>query len=307
VATAPATAGSDGDAVEARARRVATRISYLLPGCPVNRRFVCAGQEVNTGEYAPYDVEVRDARPISGHFRLDRQGFMLGQAASAVSDFYDREAVDRVYAEESAATIAGVTGADLVIPQGWMVRTPDASRRAQKPVKGYVHRGGVQPPAGEAHVDFSPAFAGRLAERLYRERNPRGPAYKRFLLTSFWRCFSEPPQDWPLALCDARSVAWEEGELNTLVVVDEIPEGDDRFAPIPGEEDMPSASIFEFNPAHRWWYFSDMQPDEFILLKFHDSREDVARRVPHTAFFDTSAVNPNHRHSIEFRSIAYFF
>jgi hypothetical protein len=39
------------------------------------------------------------------------------------------------------------------------------------------------------------------------------------------------------------------------------------------------------NPAHRWFYASQMRPDEVLLLKCYDSRRDVAARfMPHTGF-----------------------
>jgi hypothetical protein len=101
-------------------------------------------------------------------------------------------------------------------------------------------------------------------------------------------------------------VGSEEGTPNTLVVVDEIPDFETMVGDWPAEKLGPSAAIFHFNPDHRWWYFSDMNRDEVILLKFHDSDRTVAWRVPHTAFFDPSFANARHRQSIEVRSIAYF-
>ena len=42
---------------------VETEITYLAPGSFINRRFVAPSREVNTGEYLPYAVTIRDARP----------------------------------------------------------------------------------------------------------------------------------------------------------------------------------------------------------------------------------------------------
>ena len=74
--------------------------------------------------------------------------------------------------------------------------------------------------AGEAHVDFTPQCAERLAREIYGKSFPDGKGYTRFISSSLWRAFSEPPQDWPLALCDARSVGADEGVPNTLHIVD---------------------------------------------------------------------------------------
>jgi hypothetical protein len=163
----------------------------------------------------------------------------------------------------------------------------------------------VQPPAGEAHIDTEPSRADRQAEQVYRKFRPDGPGYSRYIYGSFWRTFSPPPQDCPLALCDNRSVGDDEGVPNVLQVVDQIPEGEAMFAPM-DDESKPAAAIFDFNPRHRWWYFSNMQRDEALLFKFHDSDRSVAWRVPHTAFWDPSFPEANVRESIETRVYAFF-
>jgi hypothetical protein len=297
-----------GDApTDAGIRTVEAEINYLLPGGPaINRRFVSAGVEVNTGTYASYPVQVRDARPIADRFTLDNSGFTLLAHTSAVTDFMNKEEVDRIYPDESAEAIKAATGADFVAPMGWMVRTAGDLTKYRKPVKGYTHKGGVQPPAGEAHIDTSPQRADMNARAVYARVRPNGPGYRRFIYSSFWRAFSEPPQDWPLAVCEAGSVAPDEGVENVLVIADSIPEGEGLFAPIAGEDKLPAAAIFHYNPAHRWWYVSNMTRDEALLLKFHDSDRSVAWRTPHTAFRDTSFENANIRASIEVRSVAFF-
>ncbi len=113
-------------------------------------------REVNTGEYLPYAVTIRDARPRQADFTLASHGFMLTRHRSAVRNFFDKEEVNAIYLAEVAASIRQITGADRVATLGWMVRTSgDLSAYAREEV-GYQHQGGVQPPAGEAHVDSSP-------------------------------------------------------------------------------------------------------------------------------------------------------
>ncbi|HTR36994.1 MAG TPA: CmcJ/NvfI family oxidoreductase [Bryobacteraceae bacterium] len=163
-----------------------------------------------------------------------------------------------------------------------------------------------QPPASDAHVDFTPARAVRYAEQVYRKHAPDGPGFKRFIASSCWRAFSDPPQDWPLAVCDGRSVRADEGTANVMVVVDALPSREAMYGPLAGEDAMPSASVFHFNPNHRWWYFPDMTRDEVLLLKFFDSDQSRAWRTPHTAFHDPTYPDATTRRSIEFRSFAFF-
>tara|TARA_A100001391_G_scaffold46046_2_gene27171 strand:- start:50632 stop:51540 length:909 start_codon:yes stop_codon:yes gene_type:complete len=293
--------------IERGAREVQARMRYVDPGDFVTRRYVSQGRELNTGTYSDHDVIIRDAMPIRDHFTLDTHGFMLADAPSAVADFHDKAAVDAVYEREVEHYVKALTGADKVVARGWMLRTSaDLTAHAAQKVAGYQHSGGIQPPAGEAHVDINTPTAQRMAQNTYAEHFPDGPGYKRFLISSFWRTFSPPPQDVPLALCDGRTSFGGEEKSNRLFIVDEFPTGDDLTKPVDGEEAMLAATIFSHHPEHRWWYFSNMTRDQALLFKFHDSDHSRTWRCPHSAFYDASAKAPNIRESIECRSVAFF-
>lgn len=278
----------------APAQAVDTTIDYLIPTSKVNRRFWAPGKEYNTGEYQPYPVTIRNARLNAEPITLDTHGFCLSSQPSAIVNFRDHDELARDYPAEVIAIARRLTGADLVIPMAGQLRSPVISGE------------GVQPPAAEAHVDFNTQSAQRIARRLYDKAMPDGPGFDRFIAFSLWRTFSAAPQDWPLALCDFRSVGDEDAVANVKVDVDEIPTGDALFAPIEGEEEMTAATIFHNNPAHRWFYFPDMTADEVIFIKFHDSDHDRAWRAPHTAFHDIGRANAVTRESYEFRAVAYF-
>jgi hypothetical protein len=107
-----------------------------------------------------------------------------------------------------------------------------------------------------------------------------------------WRPIAEPLRDCPLAICDASSV-----EKQDLLATDLL--YPDRTGQI---------YYVAFNPAHRWYYASDMQTDEVWIFKNYDSATDGRpRSTPHTAFLD-----PTHhpavaaRESVEFRAFAFF-
>jgi hypothetical protein len=272
---------------------VAAQITYLLPTSTVNRRFWAPGEEYNTGTYAPYDVVIRNAR-LMEPFTLDAHGFALGQHKTDITDWVANYAHDSRYAQEVCDVAMAMSGADFVIPMSGQIRTSGLTSAT------------MQPPAAEAHVDFTTKTANKLAEMLYRKARPDGAGYDRFICFSLWRALSRPPQDMPLALCEGSSVRDDEGTHNTKVDVDVIPTGDALFAPIAGEEDMVAATIFRHSPDHRWWYFPDMTADEVIFIKFHDSDHSRAWRAPHTAFRDTSRPDAVERRSIEFRGVAYF-
>ncbi|MCB2065709.1 MAG: hypothetical protein KDE15_03595 [Erythrobacter sp.] len=295
------------DDIEDQARQVRAMMRYVDEGDFVTRRYVSQGREINTGSYSDHEVVIRDGMPIRDHFTLDTHGFMIAKSTSAITDFFDSHRVEQLYEREVEADVLRLTGADRCASRGWMLRTSaDLADHASRNSGGYKHHGGLQPPAGEAHVDTAPRTARRMAEATYAQCFPDGPGFKRFLITSHWRTFSPPPQDVPLALCDGRtSLAGQEKE-NTLWIVDAFPEGEALVAPFAGESDMLAATILSYHPAHRWWYFAGMQRDDVLLFKFFDSDQSRTWRCPHSAFVDGSAAAPNPRESIECRSVAFW-
>jgi hypothetical protein len=284
----------ENDGMSVAPAELKTQITYLLPTSRINRRFWAPGEEYNTGVYAPYDVTVRNARLSPEPFDIDTHGFCLTHHVSAVTDWENNAGPNDPYSAEVCDAARAICGAQFVIPMAGQIRTSGMTNPK------------MQPPAGEAHVDFTTKTAKMVAERMYRIRYPDGPGYSRFICFSLWRPLTEPPQDWPLALCEGPSVREDEGTPNTKVDVDAIPTGDALFAPIEGEEDMVAATIFHHSPDHRWWYFPDMTIDEVIFIKFHDSDHSRAWRAPHTAFHDKAKLGAYERRSMEFRGVAYF-
>ena len=272
---------------------VSSTIDYLVPTSRINRRFWAPGKEYNTGIYAPHEVTIRNAR-LAGPFTLDSHGFCLGHDPTDITDWEHNYGPESRYAAQVCEVAKRLSGADVALPMSGMLRTSGQTSAT------------MQPPAAEAHVDFTAPCAERIAQAMYRKAHPQGPGYSRFIAFSLWRVLSPPPQDMPLALCDGRTVRDDEGTHNTKVDVDEIPTGDALFAPIPNEENMAAATIFPHSPHHRWWYFADMTQDEVIFIKFYDSDHRRAWRCPHTAFRDTTRPDAKLRRSMEFRAIAYF-
>jgi hypothetical protein len=273
---------------------VEATIDYLTPGSRINRRYVAPGAELNTGRYAPHTVFIRNGRPVQGTLGLDTQGFVLAKQPSLVTNFRYKTEVDAVYSAEVERIVKALTGADLVALLGYVLRTSGATSSE------------IQPPASEVHVDMSTDRAVRLAASTYEKSFPGRSVFSRFIASSLWRPFSQPPQDWPLAVCDGTSVGDDEGVPNVLVRLAELPDPDNIPAHFEGEDQLPAASIFCFSPKHRWWFFPDMTRDEVLLVKFHDSDHSKAWRTPHTSFRDPRVQNAAPRESIEFRTIAYY-
>jgi hypothetical protein len=234
----------------------------------------------------PRVVPIRDARQAEPP-SLAREGIELFPCKTAVAEFRDAEAVAKIYPNEIQQLILQLTGADAVVVTGPpILRFGERSREAGTRDNSYAAR--------LVHIDCSDATARQFA----REAAPKdGRAFRRIAQHNIWRTFSGPPQDVPLAVCDARSVASAD-----LVPADA---NFDRDGEVRWSFE---ALLLRYNPAHRWCFFSDMTRDEVIVFKRHDTEAGEPLHVPHTAFSDPSAPGTcTPRASVEMRTIAYWF
>lgn len=113
----------------------------------------------------------------------------------------------------------------------------------------------------------------------------------RVQIINLWRPIRGPLRDSPLAVCDARTVKFDELVPTDLIYQHRVGE---------------TYSV-KFNPEHRWLYVPEMTDDEILLLKCFDSKTDGrARFAPHTAFVDpTTPANVPPRESIELRTLVF--
>jgi hypothetical protein len=229
-------------------------------------------------------MHIADARALSP--TLDREGFMLVAHHSAVEDFTDSAAVLTIHRAEIAALIERESGADLVL-----VNAPGVLRFSEKSAQAGSLNNSM--PARFAHVDISDV----TAERFAAQSTPKGKALRRHAHYNVWRAISDPPQDVPLTLCDARTVSPDD-----LIAADAIFDE-------PGKPEWSFEGwVVAHSPAHRWHWFSNMKRDEAIIFKTNDSDPAYAHCVPHVAFDDADCpVDAPPRASIEMRAIAFWF
>jgi hypothetical protein len=236
----------------------------------------------------PRRVQIEDARSSEAAPTLAREGIVIVPHSSRVGDFRDAAEVAARHPAEIEQLVLELSGADAVSVTGAGVlrfgeRSPDSGRLNNSR------------PARFIHIDTSDATAAAFAERA----RPKGDTrpIRRFAHYNIWRTFSPPPQDVPLAVCDARTV-----EPRDLVPADAVFD-------VAGQPEWSfEGLVIRFNPSHRWLYFSGMTREEVIVFKTNDSSRGEPSQVPHSAFDDPSCptgVPP--RCSIEMRACAYWF
>jgi len=272
---------------ETGVRKVKGAINYIKD-MAVRPRFYANDHSRDVLELDPHTVEIEDARSWPEPPDLDREGFMLTRHLSAVQDFRDAAEAAAVHPAEIEKLLLEVTGADRVVVTGsGVLRFGESSPDAGRLNNSY--------PARFIHIDCSDKTAAQFAERG-RPKDVDRPV-TRACAYNVWRVLSPPPQDIPLALCDARSFTRED-----------LVESDSIFDVTDGPEWSFESWLVKFSPRHRWVYFSDMDRDDAIIFKTNDSDRAYAHNVPHSAFDDPSCPKgvPT-RNSIEMRATAYWF
>jgi hypothetical protein len=235
-------------------------------------------------EILPVEMEIADARGRG--MTLDGAGFTLVSHHSAVADLADRAAVDTVHRPEIVELLGALSGAHLVV-----ISSPGLLRFSEKSAQSGALDNSR--PARFAHVDISDATAATFACRAA----PAGRTPVRFVHFNVWRAISPPPQDVPLAVCDARSIT-----SGDLILADAVFD-------TPGKSEWSfEGLVVAHDPAHRWHWFPDMTRDEVLVFKTHDSHPGYAHCVPHVAF-DNPDCGPQTppRASIEMRAVALWF
>jgi len=274
---------------------------------PVTRSYVegsirflgrCQGKPIFFGRQRELDnlpletrtVRIENMRSLLHVTVLDREGFVLVRSPSAVCDFF--ESAGRVeYLRECEALVRRLTGAVEAIALGNGV-----IRRSERSPRFREH--GTTVPGRFAHCDFSdsPDGSSRWVEQMLPPQEARFRLGRRFAIYNVWRALSDPPQDAPLAVCDARSVRAQD-----CVRADQV------IDPLDGPEQRIENTVFRYSPSQRWCFFPDMTREEAIVFKGFDSDSSRAGGIAHAAFDDPdcSSQTPP-RESIDERVIAFF-
>ncbi|KXS93411.1 hypothetical protein AC579_8932 [Pseudocercospora musae] len=243
-------------------------------------------------------VWITDIHGCEKEFDIETSGFALHKHASDISVYSANEEKVRkkYYPEMEDFLLQSLqhTGATRVFVMGHITRRHSVGEvdeiRSRDPRAAAM----IPHPTMFAHIDQS--YAG--ARAVLSGWTPIDPSKHRHAIVNAWRPLKTVHRD-PLAVCDARSVA--ESDLEEVKVAL-------RFESSEGEMVQRVNTTWEVkaNPAHKWYWPKQMTPDEVLLFKCFDSKEDGrARWAPHSAF-QLPLQDGSPRESIEVRALVYW-
>lgn len=265
-------------ASDTQTRDVTATIKYVVRG--EKSTFYAGDRERSDWPGEDHRMVVHDMGPERSEFALERNGFVLLDEPTDVTDFADPAEKAR-YCQQSEAMVKRLTGADKVISFGPILRTN----------AGGTH--GHNQPAYGAHVDYGARTVADFMRKLLPPDEAEARLAGRHVLLNVWRPLARV-ESAPFALCDARTVRREDMFDSEIV----------------GGLGGLDFSLWGFNlahsPDHRWYWKPQMQPWEVFAFKLFDSDPDAVQFTAHTAFEDPSAPpDAAPRQSIELRTIAF--
>ena len=239
-------------------------------------------RRVGGGASEPHRVILHNGRLHADDFALERNGFRFVRHHTKVGNFFDEDEIRRVYYPEMEALVKAESGASRVEVFDHTLRTADQELRQAAKIRDPVRR---------VHNDYT-EWSGPQRVRTFLPEEAEELLQRRFAIIQVWRPIRHPVESWPLAIADAQSISPE----NLVVTERRYP---DRIG---------QTFAITYNPAHRWYWFPHMQPDEALVFKTYESeKQSRARWTAHTAFEDPSTPpHPRPRESIEIRTLAFF-
>jgi len=228
-------------------------------------------------------------------------GFELMNLATQVTDWTDESAVLSSHLDEAEGYARDLSGCDAVLFYPPLVRSRSAAR--------------IQPdlaPIQFVHSDYTEAYRSMIGDQDHPYHEVLKPSMERagisaedvrsasrVLTLQFWRNIGEPDIDYPLALCDARTVPRDRLQPVRVAEYGGLVTDFDAFAVAPPD-----------HGEYDWYTFPHLSGDEVLVFRAFDS-QCVERGepfwTPHTSFRDPNMPpDAPGRKSVEARAVCLF-
>ncbi|PPR65313.1 MAG: hypothetical protein CFH08_00816 [Alphaproteobacteria bacterium MarineAlpha3_Bin7] len=239
----------------------------------------------------PTVMKIKNGRLLATDPSLDREGFAFLKQVSKVVNFFDDSELNTIYSLEIEDLIRRASGGREVV-------VFDHTRRSTAPEQREKYN--ARDPVPAPHSDYSDTSAEQRMHDVFGKK-VSDRLNRRFAMVNAWRSMTGTIEEWPIAVCDARTV-------NENLLVDTYRHAPHRAEPSFEYARSSSTRHAAFDSSHRWYYYPEMKRDEVLLFKNYDTLKDgTARFALHSAFEDPSTPqNPKPRESIETRAFVFF-
>ncbi|GKZ25984.1 hypothetical protein AbraIFM66951_001983 [Aspergillus brasiliensis] len=144
-------------------------------------------------------------------------------------------------------------------------------------------------PSDYVHIDMTASSAVKCSIKQF---SIHPESYSRFIVVNFWKPIRGPVYDFPITVCDRRTVNYASQTTAMDIVARDYVNENTRIY---------------FDENHKWYYWHGLQADEVVAFVQADSQAENRAGVPHTAFRDPRVNDTTQlRESIEARVFVYF-
>lgn len=242
-----------------------------------------AGTGTGNLDYESLGVDVFDADAQTPPPTLASHGFQAVPFSCARPEAGLTPEFKRQFAKACAAAVRQQTGAALVtvLPGTVLLRRTDGAKS--------------EAPLFVSHNDFTPGSATLRADRLSAAAGGRKPT--RYAAFNAWWLARPGPQDRPLALCDANTIAPSDLQYGQVKVLN----------PDKSVLDFGEIAYQRYNPRHRWYWYPRLGPGRLLLFCGFDSDPTRPSMVTHCAFANPACPpDAPPRVSVECRLMAFW-
>ncbi|KAL3477394.1 hypothetical protein BJX99DRAFT_226210 [Aspergillus californicus] len=232
-------------------------------------------------------VPICNMRPLIPCLSLDVQGFLVADLKSQLQyeEFFVEERLKAVFAEEVRSYLLDSLGASRVFFHECVIRQTVNGQMGT----GSTLRTGYGQPATRIHGDYTLYEVTKLFGQLGGATAAGLIKGRRYQALNIWKPLRGPVLDWPLAVCDLRTV-----DEKDMIPFDEV------YA-----DDVLESYQVHYNAGQRWYYLSNQMTTEMLVFKSADS--EIQGTVPHGAFQHPLYANdPEGRQSIELRALVVY-
>lgn len=246
-------------------------------------------QERNT-MYSNKPIRIFNARNLEPPASINKQGFQLVKQETRVRNFLDLDVAVSDFYPECSKIVKDVTGCvDTFVTQhqyrNGYGNLPKGHKRASTPTPN-----GSPGNYGGTHSDIS-AYAENRWDEIVDGRH--------CAMFNLWRSIDlqNDIRVMPLAVLDMTSL-----EMEDIIAAD-------AWGGASAQQQHLVSLRLAYNEHHRWFYYPKMQPDELLIFKQYDTREEnpCRRQVYHGAVHDPDGpTDAPLRQTIEVRVLALF-
>ncbi|OJD30644.1 methyltransferase [Diplodia corticola] len=234
-----------------------------------------------------HNLTVRDVRPVKDELLFERDGCQIIDFNSRMKydDWDDDANIKAVYLLEVADRLRSALGACHVQIFEHTVR----KRHEIFPIStGEPYK--YNQPTSIAHIDTTVPWVLDMVRSL-NPKKAEDILKHRIQCVNVWKPIVGPVRDWPLAMCESRTMNVDRDlEPCDLVYPDYVVENRQVY----------------FSEAFEWIYLSDQQPNEAWVFLQSDT-DPSGKPVAHTAFpIPSQSEKAGPRESIEARALVYY-